>query len=145
PHAVVRAGREGAGLAALRRADGQGEEASVICCYPELSSPPAPFTVYNSGGGTAAMPSAMTREDDFLQAILADPEATDTWLVLADWLEENGQDARSELLRLQFKLRNEANLRARSPLEKRVRTLLAGHIKPCVPILENSIGMRFAL
>jgi uncharacterized protein (TIGR02996 family) len=87
----------------------------------------------------------MTREDDFLQAILADPAATDTWLVLADWLEENGQDARSELLRLQVKLRGEGNLRARSPLEKRVRTLLAGHIRPCVPVIENSVGMRFAL
>jgi uncharacterized protein (TIGR02996 family) len=90
------------------------------------------------------MPSAM-REDDFMRAILADPSAMDSWPVLADWLEENGHDTRSELMRLQIKLRNEPNLRLRSPMEKRVRELLEAGIRPCVPSFENSVGMRFAL
>jgi uncharacterized protein (TIGR02996 family) len=93
----------------------------------------------------AAMPSAMSREEDFLQAILADPSAQDTWLVLADWLEENGLDSRAELLRLQIRLRSEPNVRLRSPLEKRVRELLASGIKPCAPSIENSVGMRLVL
>ncbi len=91
------------------------------------------------------MPWAMSREDDFLQAILADPSAQDTWHVLADWLEENGLDARAELMRLQVRLREEPSLRLRSPLEKRVRALLASGIKPCVPSFENSVGMRMVL
>jgi uncharacterized protein (TIGR02996 family) len=38
--------------------------------------------------------------DDFLQAMVADPlSAPTTWLVLADWLEEQG-DPRAELVRL---------------------------------------------
>jgi uncharacterized protein (TIGR02996 family) len=91
------------------------------------------------------MPSAMSREDDFMQAILADPAAQDAWPVLADWLEENGLDARAELLRLQIRLRGEANTRLRSPLEKRVREMLAAGVRPCVPSFENSVGMRLVL
>ncbi|MBY0230503.1 MAG: SUMF1/EgtB/PvdO family nonheme iron enzyme [Gemmataceae bacterium] len=87
----------------------------------------------------------MTTEDVLLQAVLADPAAGDTWLVLADWLEETGQDDRAELLRLQIRLRSEPNLRARSAPEKRVRALLAAGVKPCVPALVNSVGMRLVL
>jgi uncharacterized protein (TIGR02996 family) len=91
------------------------------------------------------MPSAMTTEADFLQAILADPAAQDTWLVLADWLEEEGQADRAELLRLQIQLRNETRLLARQRPERRVRELLAAGVLPCVPTVENSIGLRLAL
>jgi uncharacterized protein (TIGR02996 family) len=83
-------------------------------------------------------------EDAFLQAILDDPDsAAATWLVLADWLEERG-DPRTELVRL----RHDPNFRPDlTPMQRddRVRALLASGIKPCVPTITNSIGMRLAL
>ncbi|MGL4552365.1 MAG: SUMF1/EgtB/PvdO family nonheme iron enzyme [Gemmataceae bacterium] len=91
------------------------------------------------------MPSAMTTEDDFLLAILADPAAEDTWLVLADWLEEDGQADRAELLRLQIQLRAEPRILPGQRPERRVRELLGAGVRPCVPEVENSVGMKFAL
>jgi len=87
----------------------------------------------------------MNNEASFLQAILAQPEADDTWMVLADWLEETGQAERAELVRLQLTLRRESNRERRRPCEKRVQTLLLHGVRPCVPTITNSLGMQFAL
>ena len=53
-------------------------------------------------------------EQAFLQAILERPAADDSWLVMADWLEENGHGPRSELVRLTVELRHETRVRVRS-------------------------------
>ena len=82
-------------------------------------------------------------EAAFLQAIMADPaNAASVWLVLADWLEEQG-DPRFELVRLchDQRFRPEWSPAAR---DERVRQLLAA-VPPCVPVWNNSLGMPFAL
>lgn len=43
----------------------------------------------------------MPRDADFLTAIIADPESDGPRLIYADWLEESGQDARAEFIRVQ--------------------------------------------
>jgi uncharacterized protein (TIGR02996 family) len=82
-------------------------------------------------------------EETLLQALHKDPCDSVTWSALADCLEEQGQTQRAELLRLS-RLPPSAK-RARAAAEQRVRELLGVGVLPCVPILENSIGMRFAL
>ena len=82
--------------------------------------------------------------DAFLQAIIADPlHAETTWLVLADWLEEQG-DPRYELVRLRHQAEYRRDLSAEQR-DARVCKLLASGMQPVAPILENSIGMKFAL
>src|SRR4051794_7934061 len=83
-------------------------------------------------------------EADFLRAIQADPHDEAGWLALADWLEERS-DPRAELVRLQQQLRREPAAPGRLAWEERVRTLLASGVRPCVPGLANSIGMKLAL
>jgi uncharacterized protein (TIGR02996 family) len=51
---------------------------------------------------TIQVPTA--EEAAFLKAIAADPEEDAPRLVYADWLEENGQPARAELIRVQVRL-----------------------------------------
>jgi uncharacterized protein (TIGR02996 family) len=84
-------------------------------------------------------------EAGFLQAIRDSPAALDTWLVLADWLEEQRQADRAELVRLSVQLRQELDRRARVPLERRARALARAGAQPCVPTLTNSLGLRLAL
>jgi uncharacterized protein (TIGR02996 family) len=45
-------------------------------------------------------------EEVFLKALHAEPNDEATWLVLADWLEEHGQEQRAELVRLVRRLRS---------------------------------------
>jgi uncharacterized protein (TIGR02996 family) len=84
-------------------------------------------------------------EQAFLRAILERPGANADWLVMADWLEENGHGPRAELVRLQVELRQETAVRARSAREKRVQRLLAEGVRPLVPTITNSIGVVMAL
>ncbi len=68
------------------------------------------------------------------------------WLVVADWLEEQGQPERAELTRLTRSLQASGTASAcRVSAESRVRELLSAGVRPCVPEIVNSIGMRFAL
>jgi uncharacterized protein (TIGR02996 family) len=46
----------------------------------------------------------MTQEETFLQAIIESPDDDAPRLIFADWLEENGQEARAELIRVQIEL-----------------------------------------
>jgi uncharacterized protein (TIGR02996 family) len=83
-------------------------------------------------------------EAAFLQRILDDPTgAADTWLVLADWLEERN-DPRHELVRFQHDPRFRTDL---SPAERdeQVCALLRAGVKPPLPTVMNSLGMRFVL
>src|SRR5262245_16367644 len=67
------------------------------------------------------------------------------WLAVADRLEEDGQDTQVELLRLSRSLRGMAADDERCRVEDRVRELMNSGVRPCVPEMVNSIGMRFAL
>jgi uncharacterized protein (TIGR02996 family) len=83
-------------------------------------------------------------EDDFLRAIIDDPaNAPATWLVLADWLEDQG-DSRAELVRLQHDPAVRARLSPQAR-DNRIRELIEARLLPVVPTLINSIGMRFAM
>jgi uncharacterized protein (TIGR02996 family) len=44
-------------------------------------------------------------EATFLQALHADPKDETTWLALADWLDDDGQGERGEVVRLVRRLR----------------------------------------
>jgi uncharacterized protein (TIGR02996 family) len=83
-------------------------------------------------------------EEALLQAVHDDPTDEAPWLVLADWLEEQG-DRRAELLRLQLRLRGQMRDPAREELEGQARDLIATGVRPCAPVLVNSIGMPLAL
>jgi uncharacterized protein (TIGR02996 family) len=84
----------------------------------------------------------------FLAALHADPGDEATWLALADWLDEDGQADRAELVRLVRRLRSLPVMEVtpeRAALEDRVADLLNAGVQPVVPEVVNSIGMRLAL
>jgi uncharacterized protein (TIGR02996 family) len=85
----------------------------------------------------------MNMEEALLAAICEHPGEETTWLVLADWLEEQG-DPRGELLRLTRSLLRPGGA-GRPAMEERLRRRLATGVRPCWPVLTNSIGMQFAL
>jgi uncharacterized protein (TIGR02996 family) len=88
----------------------------------------------------------MTTGDALHAALSRDPDDDHAWLVLADWLEEDGQPARAELLRLTRTLRGVAwNESERPRLERRVVELLNSGAEPANPVLTNRVGMRFRL
>jgi uncharacterized protein (TIGR02996 family) len=87
----------------------------------------------------------MDVEQAVLQALHDNPTDETSWLVLADWLEENGQAERAEMLRLHRQLRGLLLDDERRPLEERFHRMLRAGVRPCVPILTNSIGMELAL
>jgi len=89
----------------------------------------------------------------FLSAIAEQPEDDTQWLILADWLEEQG-DPRGELVRLLHGLRQPKACvvsrrtqayRERRAREDRLRELLECGVKPCQPRCVNSVGMEFVL
>jgi uncharacterized protein (TIGR02996 family) len=87
-------------------------------------------------------------EETFLQTLLDDPNDEVTWSALADWLEEDGQSDRAELVRLVRQSRTlplMKRTKQRTAVEKRIVVLLASGVRPAVPEFTNSIGMRFAL
>jgi uncharacterized protein (TIGR02996 family) len=79
----------------------------------------------------------MNTLDALLAGIVAEPLEETRWLVLADWLEENDDPRRAELLRLHRKLLATCcapkKRRARAVWHARVAELLAAKIQPCVP------------
>jgi uncharacterized protein (TIGR02996 family) len=79
----------------------------------------------------------MSDLDAFLAGIVADPQNAVRWLVMADWLEEDGQPARAELVRVHRELLRTGTLgketKARKELHARMMELLRGGAEPCVP------------
>jgi uncharacterized protein (TIGR02996 family) len=88
-------------------------------------------------------PAEPTLEEGFLRAMREEPDNEGHALVLADWLEEQG-DPRGDLVRVHFQLRKAPTGPERRALEERLRGLLARGVRPCVPLLVNSVGMRLA-
>ena len=70
---------------------------------------------------------ALTHEESFLQAIREHPDDDTPRLVYADWLEEHGDPARAEFVRVQVALAGMAADPRRVPLAAREQALLAGH------------------
>jgi uncharacterized protein (TIGR02996 family) len=65
--------------------------------------------------------------DDFLQAIRAAPDDDGPRLVYADWLDEHGDPARAEFIRVQCEVARAKPGRPRGALRKRQEELLAEH------------------
>jgi uncharacterized protein (TIGR02996 family) len=87
-------------------------------------------------------------EQTFLSALHESPNDEVTWAALADWLEEDGQPQRAELVRIGRRLRSMPVMKRTKPrarLEDRLIALLAAGVRPVVPEIVNSIGMRLAL
>ncbi len=81
-----------------------------------------------------------------LGAIRADPGDGLAWMALADGLDEAGDPRRAELTRLTRRLLGTRRIHPeRLEMEARLRELLAGGVRPCVPEEVNSFGMRFVL
>jgi uncharacterized protein (TIGR02996 family) len=82
----------------------------------------------------------MSQVDQLVEGALDHPEEAEPRLVLADWLEERGDDpsrARAELLRLQAR-RDQAGAAAGRALEQRAGEVLARHpgiVRPLEPLL----------
>jgi uncharacterized protein (TIGR02996 family) len=87
----------------------------------------------------------MNAEAGLLATIADDPADPVNWRILADWLDDQGQPDRAELSRLTLRLRLERKHGHHPRWQKRVRALLAAGVRPCVPELVNSIGMRLVL
>ncbi len=79
----------------------------------------------------------MNTLDALLAGIVADPFEETRWLVLADWLEENDDPRRGELLRLHRKLLAtccEPDAHPERTLwQSRIVELIAAGVRPCVP------------
>jgi uncharacterized protein (TIGR02996 family) len=72
----------------------------------------------------------MSPHDVFLDAVRAEPDDDTHRLVYADWLDEHGESARAEFIRIQCQLARMAMTDAnRPPLEARESELLASHYK----------------
>ena len=87
----------------------------------------------------------MSELEGFLQAISEDPADETNWLVMSDWLEENDDPRRAEVVRLQRSLPNRLGRAARHHAEERIRDLLVAGVRPCVPIRPSGIGMDLTL
>jgi uncharacterized protein (TIGR02996 family) len=81
-------------------------------------------------------------ERALLGAIHADPSDHGARLALADWLEEAGRTEQAELLRLHVRQMTKEGTREEL---RRLNALLAAGVRPVVPEVVNSIGMRLAL
>jgi uncharacterized protein (TIGR02996 family) len=90
------------------------------------------------------MTQAMTTEQEALfQTILDHPDDDAPRLVYADWLEEHGQPARAEFIRLQIEVAQLENGEPqRTNLEVRAAQLLRAHVDDWRPPFK--IGYRFA-
>jgi uncharacterized protein (TIGR02996 family) len=88
----------------------------------------------------------MTDQETLLAAIVRDPADALAWLALADWLEDDGQQPRAELLRLTRTLLTLDRMEGKRPeLEARQWALLASGVRPCVPERALEHGMRLVL
>jgi uncharacterized protein (TIGR02996 family) len=83
-------------------------------------------------------------EAAFHAALRENPSDELTWQALADWLEEDGQADRAELLRLTRRMLP-TPVGERGDMPRRYAALLEAGVRPVLVEWVNSIGMRFAL
>ncbi len=94
----------------------------------------------------------MNTLEGLLAGILSEPVEETRWLVLADWLEENDDPRRSELLRLHRKLLatccEPEQHPERTQWQSRVVELIGEGVRPCVPqktlLLPSDVPMTFS-
>jgi uncharacterized protein (TIGR02996 family) len=87
----------------------------------------------------------MSPDNPFLRALLAQPDDDTLRLALADWLDENGDPARAEFVRVQVELaRGVEERERRNALEKRQAELLIEHerewVQPFAEVLDCKPG-----
>src|SRR4051812_29872585 len=87
----------------------------------------------------------MSPDNPFLRALLADPDDDTLRLAMADWLDENDQTPRAEVLRAQVDPARGVEARARRDrLEVRQRDLLLAHeaawVRPLAEVLRCKPG-----
>ncbi|HEX4588666.1 MAG TPA: TIGR02996 domain-containing protein [Gemmataceae bacterium] len=83
----------------------------------------------------------MPTEVDFLRAIIADPNADGPRLVYADWLEDCGDTARAEFIRIQCALAAmPENERQYHPLAERAQALEGTHREQWLQPLREALG-----
>jgi uncharacterized protein (TIGR02996 family) len=88
--------------------------------------------------------------DALLAGIVADPHNAVRWLVMADYLEENGEPERAELVRVHRELLRTATreTKARKQLHARMMELLRGGARPTIPertlTLPGGVGLRMS-
>jgi uncharacterized protein (TIGR02996 family) len=95
----------------------------------------------------------MTELEHLLRAVVAEPDAEDAWLAVADGLDRQGVPGRAELLRLHRLLLATCREPDRHPermgWQARLVELLAPGVRPCVPHrtvpLGGDVGMAFHL
>ncbi|MCI0457961.1 MAG: SUMF1/EgtB/PvdO family nonheme iron enzyme [Gemmataceae bacterium] len=87
----------------------------------------------------------MMTEEAFLRAMRATPEDADLPLVFADWLEEQGEKERSELIRLRHQLTSTPDCPLRPTKEARLRELVAAGVPLGAVHITNAIDMPLAL
>jgi uncharacterized protein (TIGR02996 family) len=80
-----------------------------------------------------------------LAALQRDPAEDTAWLALADGLAERGEDACSDLVRLQLGLRRDPDSPQAPGWERRLRQLWREGVAPCQPLLGGPAGMAFVL
>jgi uncharacterized protein (TIGR02996 family) len=81
-----------------------------------------------------------------LAGLHAAPDDEMLWAVISDWLEEHGQAERAELVRLVRRLRGMGQASGpRKGAESRIREMLDGGVRPCVPEVTNSVGLKLVL
>ncbi len=100
------------------------------------------ITVFPQNFGSQSTKTIMN-DNDFLEAIEAEPANAVPRLVYADWLDNQG-DPRGELLRIQEELRH-LNVPRRAEKEARMHELLNEGVEPLMVTRTNSIGMQEVL
>src|SRR3954469_21936832 len=87
---------------------------------------------------------SMNALEGLLHAIVADPQAEDRYLVLADWLEEHDDPRRAELLRLHRRLLATCCVPEEHPeradWQARIVELIGQGVRPCVPQRKVVLG-----
>jgi uncharacterized protein (TIGR02996 family) len=85
----------------------------------------------------------MSPDNPFLRALLAQPDDDTLRLAMADWLDENGQPARAEFIRVQVELAaGVSDTTRRRELERRQRDLLVFHETEWVSPLARVLGCK---
>jgi len=94
----------------------------------------------------------MSDLDAFLAGIVAEPHNALRWLVMADYLEENGEPDRAELVRVHRELLRTCTAtretKVRKQLHARMMELMRGGAEPCLPqqtlTLPGGVALRMS-